>query len=235
MLILGQFAEGERPLARGVDDFAVADRKRRPVDREPVGRQVEQEFARTGGDAAQLRHHAGRRPAAERSHVERREIRVGQHEANRRHRHTQLLGHRLRQRRPGVLADFDLAAEGGHLSRRVDVQPRAEFLRHAAASSATGSPTAAATAPPASRFFLVRVGPAHGKADDDARAQDLEKVPTGQLKLVPRSLEELVAFRLDQHLRVVVERRIVAHGTTSFVTVLRSRVPSLASVSGLLL
>ena len=73
------------------------------------GRQVDQHLASRGGGAPQPLRHIRRGAAAECAHVERSQLRVGHHQANRVRRGVELFGDDLRQRRADVLADLGLA------------------------------------------------------------------------------------------------------------------------------
>jgi hypothetical protein len=152
-----------------------------------LGGEGQQQFAGGGGDPPELGGHHGRRLAAGRPEVERRQLRVGHHQADAGRRHAQLLRDHLGQGRADVLADLDLAGEGRHRAVLADVQPGPDLL---------GQRPPWGTLPPL-RGRLLGGGLTQQQGHDDAAAGEPEEAPPAQLEAGPGILEELIALGFE--------------------------------------
>src|SRR5581483_2573606 len=104
-------------------------------------------------------------------------------------RRAQFLGNRLRERRSDVLTNFSLTRENGDDAIFTDVQPRGDILR----KGFTAEPAAP---PPAAGLLCVRSFTQREK-NNDAAAQQLEKIAAVGGELIGRAGGKLVAFLLD--------------------------------------
>ena len=100
-------------------------------------------LARRRGGPADLRPHARRGHAAQRSHIERRERGVAHHQIDGSRRHVQFFGRGLGQRGARVLPHLHLAGVDRDRAVFADVQPGVDLLRHGAEIAGT-APAAAA-------------------------------------------------------------------------------------------
>jgi hypothetical protein len=164
-------------------DLAALDFQRGRVDAPLRARQLLQQLARDGRGLPQLRRHVRRRAAAERAHVEGREVGVAHDEADRRERRVKLLRDGLRQRRARVLAELDLAGEDGDGPVLRDVEPGGEVgLLALGASGSSG---------------LLARDRRRGDEHDDA-TQELHEAATADRESVGLSAVELVTLGLER-------------------------------------
>src|SRR5207244_4512022 len=129
--------------------------------------------------------HDGRRLATEGAEIEGCSSCVCHDQANCVDGQPQLLRDHLAERGADVLADLDLASEGGDLAFLADVQPGREVARQVA------------EAPAGSLTRPLTEGVSHGQADQDAAAEHTKEVAPIEVELVERFLEQFVALRFD--------------------------------------
>ncbi len=173
-------------------DLSLGDGERGAVGYEEFRGQVEQRFARFRRNFVELGGHVRRRPAAERSRIERSQFGVRHDQANGGNGQTQFLGHGLGERSANVLAHLGFPGENRHRAVLADVQPGADFRRAAAVPSAW---------PPAPG--LLRRRGLRQKQHHQTTAEHLEEFAPVQLKTIQRRGVKLVALRLQNDFRHV--------------------------------
>ena len=181
--VLDEVAEADRAACRA--DPRVLAGQGRTVHAPERRRSIDQHLARGDRGAGQHRRHPRRRERPERALIERHQIGIGHDQRDRRHRHAQLVGDRLRERGPDVLADLGLARIPGDPSGRVHVNPGRHVIRDAALAAAAG--------------LLLRARVGH-RGDQQAAAEhteDAHEIAALDLEPVARRPRQLVAFDFD--------------------------------------
>ncbi len=166
-------------VARSICHRAAADRSASRAPRPPPGPAAAPYGAST---------------AIRRCLIERHQVGVGHHERHAIERHAQLVGDRLRQRRPDVLTDLRLAGVAGDLSVLVDVQPRGEIARRRALAGAAGllSGGIRATTP---RRAAHRPSPRRCARSRGARARSGTRAPPPARSVRPREGASVLTVR----------------------------------------
>ncbi len=190
-----------------MDDAAARRFEQPAIDLPGLGRQVNQHLASRGRRAPQTLRHIRCGTAAERPHVERRQLRVGHHHADRFRRSVQLFGNDLRERCADVLTNLGLARENADLAVFADVKPGGDV---------PGSLPAASTAPAAAARLLLGMRRVQQMKNENAPTQRLQESAAIQLETVVAILKKLVAFGLN--IEIEVDDRIArfVHRRASF-------------------
>ena len=153
------------------------------------GGEVNQKIARGRCDLTQLQVHGRGSAASERTHVEWGQLRVAHGEFDVFDWHDKFFGDCLTEGSADVLPDFNLAGIHSDSPVLADVQPRADLLRERVAVSGSVS-------------GLLCLGLPENGNNNNACAEQFEKVAAVEIEMVGRCGGEFVALRFQHEVHV---------------------------------